>query len=69
MTVRGETKQVIVPFEFLGTFDMGRTVKAGFLGEFSIDRTMFGINYDEEGTNVDKIVRIRLALEMNESRN
>lgn len=65
LSICGETKEIAIPFEYLGSMELGRGTKAGFLAEFAIDRTQFGVMYDEEGELVGKRVSIRVALEMN----
>lgn len=65
LTVRGVTKQMTIPFEFKGSVDTKYGTKAGFVGEFSIDRTAFDIAYDPDGAMVGKEVKIMVFLEMN----
>ncbi len=64
LTVRGVTEQIAIAFEFLGTFEARGNSKAGFVAEFAIDRTRFGVNFDPDEKMIGKSVRIRVGLEL-----
>lgn len=65
LTVRGITNPVTVPFDYKGSVNTKYGEKAGFVGEFSIDRTAYDIKYDPDGKGVGKEVKIMVFLEMN----
>lgn len=65
LTLRGKTKEIKIPFEFRGSVDTKRGTKAGFVAEFAIDRTEYGIKYDPEGKGIGKEITIMIFLEMN----
>lgn len=68
LTIRGVTKPITIPFEFKGAKETKNGMKAGFVGEFSIDRTAFDVNWDPEAKNVAKAVKIMIFLDMNSSK-
>lgn len=66
LTVRGVTKSIEVPFEFLGVNESERGKAAGISAEFTIDRTAFGIGgevvSDTKGLGGDVKVTVYLDL-------
>jgi polyisoprenoid-binding protein YceI len=67
LTVRGVTKDVAIPFTFLGVAESPYGKKAGFSAEFSINRLDYGVGQgDWAGTAVvANEVKINVMLEMN----
>jgi polyisoprenoid-binding protein YceI len=67
LTVRGVTKDVAIPFLFLGTKESPYGVKAGFSAEFTINRLDYGVGQgDWAGTGVvASDVKVTVLLEMN----
>lgn len=64
MTVKGVTKEIEVPFQFLGIKDMGqRGKKAGATAEFVILRSDFGLGKAGGSTSDD--VKIIVNMELN----
>jgi polyisoprenoid-binding protein YceI len=64
LTVRGVTKDVAIPFIFLGVMDTGHGNKAGFSADFTINRVDYGVgNADTKMLGGD--VKITVLLEMN----
>ena len=64
ITLRETTKDIEVPFKFLGVMEMEKGNKAGFSAEFSIKRSDFGLGGDMGGGVGDE-VKIMVFLEMN----
>ena len=68
LTIHGVTKQVSIPVEILGegANPNGKSV-IGFAGEFTVDRSDFGIVWntilDQGGTLVGEKVKVMLAIE------
>lgn len=67
LSVRGVTKDVSIPFQFLGTKESPYGMKAGFSTEFTINRLDYGVGQgDWAGTGVvANEVKITVFLEMN----
>ena len=64
LTARGKSKEIEVPFEFLGTQDMGkRGMKAGAFSEFTILRSDFGLG--EQGPTLADEVKLIISLDLN----
>lgn len=64
ITLRETTKEIEIPFKFLGVMEMEKGNKAGFSAEFSIKRSDFGLGGDMGGGVGDE-VKIMVFLEMN----
>lgn len=70
LTIHGVTKEVTVPVDVLGTFQMpDGSAKAGFETTFTIDRKQFGIEWnrvlDQGGAVLGDDVNIHVAIEAN----
>jgi polyisoprenoid-binding protein YceI len=67
LTVHGVTKQVAIPFEFLGAKETQWANIAGFAAEFTINRLDYGIGKGEPDDSgfVGNNVKITVLLEMN----
>ena len=64
LTVRGVTKDVVIPFEFLGSREDPRGATAGFSAEFTINRVDYGVGQPDGGGMVSNDVKINVMLEM-----
>lgn len=67
LTVRGVTKDVAIPFVFLGTMENPRGSKAGFTAEFTINRLDYGVGQGDFA-NTESLggdVKVTVLLEMN----
>jgi polyisoprenoid-binding protein YceI len=67
LTVRGVTKDVAIPFTYLGGMDSPYGKKAGFSAEFTINRIDYGVGQGDwaQTTGVGGDVKINVMLEMN----
>ncbi len=67
LTVRGVTKDVAIPFVFLGVAESPYGKKAGFTAEFTINRLDYGVGQGDWAatTVVANEVKINVMLEMN----
>ena len=64
LTAQGVTKDVEIPFEFLGTRECQRGSKAGFTAEFTINRLEYGIGEERNG-GIGNDLKIKVMLDMN----
>jgi polyisoprenoid-binding protein YceI len=64
LTVHGVTKEVTIPFEFLGKVDGKRGSTAGFSAEFTINRVDYGVGKPDNGGMLSNDVKINVMLEM-----
>lgn len=64
LTVHGVTKDVAIPFEFLGVKAMDWGSKAGFSTEFTLNRNDYGVG-KPGGEFVGEDVKVTIYLEMN----
>ncbi len=67
LTVRGVTKDIAIPFTFLGVMDSPYGKKAGFTAEFTIDRVAYGVGQGDwaQTTGIGGDVKVNVMLEMN----
>jgi polyisoprenoid-binding protein YceI len=63
LTVHGVTKDVAIPFEFLGMLEDPRGNTAGFGAEFTINRLDYGVGQDGGGM-LGNDVKINVLLEL-----
>jgi polyisoprenoid-binding protein YceI len=65
LTARGVSKEIAVPFQFLGTYDAGKYggVRAGISAQFSIVRSAFSLGGDINGLLSDE-VKVTVNLEL-----
>lgn len=67
LILRGVTKQVTIPVEFLGTLETSQGPKAGFAAEFTLDRQEYGVSWnrvlDQGGAILGDEVKVHIAIE------
>ena len=67
LTMKGQTKKVTVPVDFLGTVKTPRGEKAGFETSFKLDRKEYGITWnralDTGGAILGDEVKINISIE------
>ena len=66
LTIRGVTKPISAAVEWTGTSEKGMGKRAGFEATFTVDRSLFGVNYgldDKTGDALGRNVRVVVALE------